>query len=79
MRLLGRCWQESLTGAYEEPPAMPGGPFRVIAHPTRCRETQGHIAIMAVFATVFAEVEESGPEKYRHFANLDSRGFEPCH
>ena len=27
MRLLGRRWQESLTGAYGEPPAMPVGPL----------------------------------------------------
>ena len=27
MRLLGRRWQESLTGAYGAPPAMPGGPL----------------------------------------------------
>ena len=27
MRLQGRLWQESRTGADEEPPAMPGVPF----------------------------------------------------
>ena len=27
MRLLGRGWEKSLTGAYEEPPALPVGHF----------------------------------------------------
>ena len=27
MRLLGRGWYKSLTGAYEEPPALPVGHF----------------------------------------------------
>ena len=32
MRLLGRRWQESLTGAYGEPPAMPVGPLFLRIH-----------------------------------------------
>ena len=40
MRLLGRCWQESLTGAYEEPPAMPGGScYRDVTGAVRLRRS----------------------------------------
>jgi len=60
MRLLGRRWQKSLTGAYGEPPAMPVGPLFVLISVLR----------EVLFEIVYSESHGVASERFAHMGRI---------